>query len=92
MFAFHEGIIDQHCTDGGIVADKNGAYAIVMKDSDEIEEGVPSRFVYRCKPNDSGRFRLTAATSVSRIPVRVLRSHSSSSMWAPRAGLRYEGR
>src|SRR6186713_1241275 len=91
MLAFREGIIDQISTNGGIVANQNSAYALVMKDSDEVEQGSSYKFTYRCKPHDPGRFRLTAADYRSRHPVRVLRSHSSSSMWAPRAGIRYEG-
>ncbi|KAJ9638348.1 hypothetical protein H2201_002732 [Coniosporium apollinis] len=91
LFAFHDGIIDVKSADGGICADKNGAYAIVLKGSDEVDGISPYTFTYRCKSDDPGRFRLTSAHSNSRNPVRVLRSHTLSSLWAPRTGIRYDG-
>ncbi|KAF2087127.1 hypothetical protein K490DRAFT_57197 [Saccharata proteae CBS 121410] len=91
MFAFYAGIIDLACTDGGICANPKGAYAIVMKGADEIYTDSPDVFRYRCHSDDPGRFRLTAADFRSRYPIRVLRSHTLTSMWAPRAGIRYDG-
>ncbi|KAF9638888.1 hypothetical protein BFW01_g9785 [Lasiodiplodia theobromae] len=90
-FAFHAGIIDLNCTGGGICADKRGAYAVVMEGNDEVYTETPDKFKYRCKPNDPGRFRMTAADFKSRYPIRVLRSHTLNSLWAPRSGMRYEG-
>ena len=91
MFAFRDGIIDSKTTDGGICADAYGAYAIVLKDHDEVEGSCATRFTYRCRPKDTGRYRLTSAKDKSRYAIRVLRSHSLASLWAPRAGIRYEG-
>ncbi|KAF2104593.1 hypothetical protein NA57DRAFT_70799 [Rhizodiscina lignyota] len=91
MLAFRDGIIDCKSTDGGICVDKHGAYAILMKDDDEIASSNPHRFTYRCRPTDKGRYKLTAANFNSRHPIRILRSHSLSSLWAPRAGVRYDG-
>ncbi|OCK79687.1 hypothetical protein K432DRAFT_60095 [Lepidopterella palustris CBS 459.81] len=91
LFAFRDGIIDLETTDGGICFDSNGAYAVLLNDADEVEGVSPSSFTYRCHRNDAGRFRLTAADFKSRYPVRVLRSHSLNSLWAPRAGVRYDG-
>jgi len=91
MFAFREGIIDSKCTDGGICYDSNGAYAVVLNENDEVAGASSNEFTYRCRYNDPGRYKMTAADFKSRYPLRVLRSHSLSSLWAPRAGLRYEG-
>lgn len=90
MFAFHAGIIDAGSTDGGICANNEKAVAIVLNGSDEIGTSA-ANFTYRCQPNDRGRYRLTSAEWRARCPIRVLRSHSQASLWAPRAGIRYEG-
>lgn len=89
LFAFHDGILES--TDGGTCCDSNGAYAIVLKDADEIESATPTAFTYRCRPKDARSFRLTSADFKSRYPVRALRNHGLSSLWALRAGVRYEG-
>jgi hypothetical protein len=91
MFAFRDGIIDGMCTGGGICYDERAAYAIVMKDFDEMDGSSLSSFTYRCAGNDRGRFRLPTSNFRSRYPIRVLRSHTLSSFYAPRAGLRYDG-
>lgn len=91
MFAFHAGIISLDCTDGGICADKKGAYAVVMRGTDEVTTETPDKFKYRCNSGDPGRFRMTAADFSCRYPIRVLRSHTLHSLWAPKSGLRYEG-
>jgi hypothetical protein len=91
LFAFRDGIIDDKCTDGGICYNELGAYAVVLKDDDEANSPSPDKFTYRCRANDKGRFRLTAADFRSRHPVRVLRSNTLSSLWSPRAGIRYDG-
>jgi hypothetical protein len=91
MFAFRDGIIDEKCTDGGICWNENGAYAIVMKESDEIGDDAPLNFTYKCSEHDRGKYRLTSTDFRSRYPVRVLRSHTLCSLWAPRVGLRYDG-
>lgn len=91
MFAFRDGIIDDKCIDGGICFNELGAYAVVLTDADEEKSPSPDEFTYKCQTGDRGRFRLTAADFRSRNPVRVLRSNNLSSLWAPRAGLRYDG-
>ncbi|KAF2683819.1 hypothetical protein K458DRAFT_478168 [Lentithecium fluviatile CBS 122367] len=91
LFACHAGIIDIDSVEGGICYDKNGAYAMLLKNTGEIEASAETNFKYRCGRNDKGRFRLTAATPKSRQPIRVLRSHSINSIWGPKAGVRYEG-
>lgn len=91
LFAHHSGIIDLESTEGGVCYDENGAYALVLRDSGEIEASSEKYFTYRCKQGDKGKYRLTAADARSRCPVRVLRCHSLNSMWGPRAGIRYEG-
>jgi hypothetical protein len=83
--------LDTDSVDGGICYDKHGAYAMLLKDTGEIEALAETNFKYRCGRNDKGRFRLTAATAKSRTPIRVLRSHSINSIWGPKAGVRYEG-
>ncbi|KAK7535064.1 uncharacterized protein J3D65DRAFT_604485 [Phyllosticta citribraziliensis] len=92
MFAFHAGIIDLQSTGGGICADKNGAYAVVMAGSDEIHSESPEKFKYRCRPGDPGRFRITSVVDFrSRNRIRVLRSHTLASLWSPSCGIRYDG-
>ncbi|KAL6705608.1 hypothetical protein ACN47E_006555 [Coniothyrium glycines] len=91
LFAHHAGIIGIESCEGGTTYDKHGAYAVVLKDSGEIEATSEARFTYRVPQNDRGKFRLTAATPKSRDPIRVLRSHSINSVWGPKAGIRYDG-
>ena len=91
MFAYHAGIIDNVRRAGRIVADRHAAYALVLNGHDEVESPTPDMFTYRAKPDDPGRFRLTAATPASRHPIRVLRHHTLHSFWSPRAGIRYDG-
>ncbi|KAF1947453.1 hypothetical protein EJ02DRAFT_333637 [Clathrospora elynae] len=91
LFAHHAGIIGLEACEGGTTYDKHGAYALLLKDTGEIEASSEERFTYRCPQNDKGRFRLTSALPKSRDPVRVLRSHSINSVWGPKAGVRYEG-
>lgn len=91
MFAHHAGIIGLESCDGGTTYDKHGAYALLLKDTGELEASCESRFTYRVLQKDKGKFRLTSATPRSRDPVRVLRSHSINSIWGPKAGVRYEG-
>ncbi|KAI4643765.1 hypothetical protein J4E93_006778 [Alternaria ventricosa] len=91
LFAHHAGIIGLEACDGGTTYDKHGAYALLLKDTGEIEASSEERFTYRAPQNDKGKFRLTSATPKSRDPVRVLRSHSINSVWGPKAGVRYEG-
>jgi hypothetical protein len=91
LFAHHAGIIGLEGVEGGTTFDKQGAYALVLKDTGEVEADSEERFTYRCPINDKGRFRLTAATPRSRDPIRVLRSHSINSIWGPRAGVRFDG-
>lgn len=91
MFAHHAGIIGLEACNGGTTYDKHGAYALLLKDTGEIEAASEQRFTYRVPQTDKGKFRLTSATPKSRDPVRVLRSHSINSVWGPKAGVRYEG-
>ncbi|KAI7532972.1 hypothetical protein KC331_g13306 [Hortaea werneckii] len=91
LFALYAGIIDNSDANGGVVADANGAYAVVMTEGDEVKGPSPDKFVYRARIDDTGRYRLTAGTPESRQPVRILRSHSLRSFYAPKAGLRYDG-
>ncbi|KAI8932902.1 hypothetical protein NX059_010379 [Plenodomus lindquistii] len=91
LFAHHAGIIGLEACEGGTTFDKNGAYALVLKGTGEFDAGSHEKFTYRVPQNDKGKFRLTAATPKSRDPIRVLRSHSINSIWAPTAGIRYEG-
>lgn len=91
LFAHHAGIIGLEAVEGGTTFDKHGAYALVLKDTGEVEACHGDAFTYRCPQWDRGKFRLTAATPRSRDPIRVLRSHSINSVWGPKAGVRYEG-
>jgi putative methyltransferase len=91
LFAHHAGIIGLEACEGGTTYDKHGAYALLLKDTGEIEASSEERFTYRVLQNDKGKFRLTSATPKSRDPVRVLRSHSINSVWGPKAGVRFEG-
>ncbi|KAG8623046.1 hypothetical protein KVT40_008022 [Elsinoe batatas] len=91
MLAYHASIIDSGNPLGRIIADKHGAYAIILNERDELDSPRPEIFTYKAKSTEPGRFRLTAATPASRQPIRVLRAHSLRSFWAPKAGLRYDG-
>jgi hypothetical protein len=50
-----------------------------------------TNFTYRSTRGDSRRYLLCAGTLASRRPIRVLRSHTLRSFFAPRAGVRYDG-
>ena len=91
MFAYHAGIIDSGDPSERTISDKHGAYALLLSGSEVTEGGDARRFTYHAKTEDTGKYRLTAATPGSRQPVRVLRSHTSRSFCAPRAGIRYDG-
>lgn len=91
LFAFRDGIIDSAEPSGGIVADADGAYAVLMTHDEEVSAPTPDAFVYRARNRDPGRYRLTAATRESRQPVRVMRGHGLRSFWSPKAGIRYDG-
>ncbi|CAD0095890.1 unnamed protein product [Aureobasidium vineae] len=67
------------------------AYALLLADGDEVDCTDPAHFTYRSTPGDSRRYRLCAGTLASRRPIRVLRSHTLRSFFAPRAGIRYDG-
>ncbi|KAF2259900.1 hypothetical protein CC78DRAFT_585411 [Lojkania enalia] len=91
LFAHYAGIIDLECADGGVCFDKVGAYAVLIKGSGEIEALAEGSITYRCRPDDKGRYRLTAANARSRWPIRILRCHNLNSVWSPKVGVRYEG-
>ena len=90
MFAFRDGIIDSQTVTGGICCDDRAAFALVMRETEEIQGENPSNIVYKCRLGDARCFRLIQACRDGR-PVRVLRSHRLASLWAPVAGVRYEG-
>ncbi|KAK0811335.1 hypothetical protein LTR38_003663 [Friedmanniomyces endolithicus] len=91
LFAFRDGIINGAEAEGGIVSDLAGAYAVVMTGKSEESGASANEFVYQARSSDKGRYRLTAGTPESRHPVRILRSHTLRSFYAPKAGLRYDG-
>lgn len=91
LFAFRAGIIDSSDSIGGITSDNLGAYAILMTSDEEVLGPSAEKFTYRARADDLGRYRLTAATRESRLPVRVLRAHGLRSFWAPKVGVRYDG-
>jgi hypothetical protein len=90
MFALRDGIIDSQCVNGGICCDDRAAFAVVMRETEEIQADSPSNIVYKCRLGDDRCFRLMQVCRDGR-PVRVLRSHSLASLWAPVAGVRYDG-
>jgi hypothetical protein len=63
----------------------------VLRGDREWDSPHPSAFKYHCDTHDHGRFRLTSAHARSCYPIRVFRDHWSKSLWAPRAGIRYDG-
>nr|POE86522.1 putative transporter [Quercus suber] len=81
IFAFHDGIIDNPNKNSGITFDAIAAYAILMTDEDEISGPDPQRFTYRTGEQARGRYKLTACTRDSRVPIRVLRSHTLKGFW-----------
>ncbi|KAF2663683.1 hypothetical protein BT63DRAFT_483869 [Microthyrium microscopicum] len=92
LFAFRDGIIDSRSVDGGLCWSGRGCYAIVLRGRDEINCQYPDKFTYDCQHNDRGMFRLTAKCHErDRCFVRVLRTHALYSLWAPVAGIRYDG-
>ncbi|KAI4730620.1 hypothetical protein E4T49_01520 [Aureobasidium sp. EXF-10728] len=91
MFAFHDGIIANTSGDSGVTNCYSQAYALLLADSDEVDCTDPAHFTYRSTSGDSRRYRLCAGTLASRRPIRVLRSHTLRSFFAPRAGIRYDG-
>ncbi|KAF2997968.1 hypothetical protein E8E13_006319 [Curvularia kusanoi] len=91
IFAHHAGIIGIESVKGGTTFDKHGAYALVLNDTGEVDTINEHYFTYRCPVSDKGKYRLTAATARSRDPIRILRNHSATSIWGPKAGTRYEG-
>lgn len=90
--AYRDGIVDE--TSHGITANENGAYAIVLTGSCEIDLGRDGEITYKAAVSDPGVFRLTK-TMLRADPeekvVRVLRSWKLRSKIAPKAGLRYDG-
>lgn len=74
----------------GITANEDGAYAVVMTDEEEIESGREGVIFYKASSTDPGRFQLMKNLT-SRAPVRILRTWKLKSIWAPKAGIRYDG-
>ncbi len=87
-YAYQDGIIDD--SQDGVTADEDGAYAILLRNDQEIDSGRSDMVVYKATSTDRGKFMLMRNLN-SRVCVRVLRSWRSESEWAPRAGLRYDG-
>lgn len=88
--AYRDGIIDK--TAHAITADNNGAYAIVVNGSRELNLQPNGTFAYHAALDDPGAFKLTKTmTSDTGKIVRVLRSWKLRSKLAPKAGLRYDG-
>jgi len=91
MFAYHDGIIANTSSNSGVTTCYTQAYALLLADGDELDCSDPAHFTYRSTRGDSRRYRLCAGTLASRRPIRVLRSHTLRSYFAPRAGIRYDG-
>jgi hypothetical protein len=91
MFAFHDGIIANTSSNSGVTTCYTQAYALLLADGDELDCSDPAHFTYRSTRGDSRRYLLCAGTLASRRPIRVLRSHTLRSFFAPRAGVRYDG-
>ncbi|KAI9721835.1 MAG: hypothetical protein M1812_002171 [Candelaria pacifica] len=87
-YAYLDGIIDD--SRDGITADEEGAYAILLGKDQEIDSGRPDMIVYKATSIDRGKFMLMRNLK-SRLCVRILRSWKQDSVWAPRAGVRYDG-
>lgn len=90
IFAYHDGIISSPDPKGGITADSEGAYAITLTHIDNIDDK-QSEFKYKIRNDDPGRFRLINNFLPVKAPIRVLRSHTLRSTYAPVAGIRYDG-
>jgi hypothetical protein len=86
--AFRDGMLDD--SNDGIIANDDGAYAVVMTDEDEIESGREGVIFYKTPSRDPGRFQLMKNIT-SRNPIRVLRTWRLKSTLAPEAGIRYDG-
>lgn len=92
MFTFRDGLIDGQTLRGGICYNQHGAYAIVLCDEDERNCDSPQKFTYRCRPNEPGAFKLTARCyERDNNLIRVFRTHALHSLWAPTAGIRFDG-
>ena len=88
--AYRDGIIDK--TSHAITADDNGAYAVVVTGSREIDLKPNGKFVYHAELDDPGALKLTKTMiSDTEKVIRVLRSWKLRSKLAPKAGLRYDG-
>lgn len=87
-------MIDEKTVNGGITFDENGAYAILMTESDEVHgklhESNLASCTYRTRCDDRGRYILSKPDA-KREPVRVLRSHKLVSLHCPKVGVRYDG-
>lgn len=92
LFAFRNGIIDRPNGHGGICADQSEVYAVVLADHDEVSSAGSEIFRYRCPPEDLvGAASLRRAALQPKPSIRILRSCTLHSPWAPRVGIRYEG-
>lgn len=91
MFAYHAGMLESGDPTGRIIYNGRSAYGIILTNDDEPCDADPREFVYPTRPDDPGRYRLTSARAHSRQPLRVFRTHTLRSSWAPRAGIRYDG-
>lgn len=92
MFAFRDGVLDLRSLSGGICHKGGSAYAIILKHNEETNsEATPGQFSYKTKQQNPGFHSLTAHSSRNTACIRVFRTNSLSSVWAPVAGIRYDG-
>jgi len=92
VFAFRDGIIDKKSMAGRVCHNNRSAFALVLKDGEEdVSTDDPNSFIYKTTQN-RGFFYLTYPKSVDRNHgIRIFRTHTLSSLWAPVAGFRYDG-
>ena len=93
IFAFHDGIVSSPSSQGGITADSDGAYALMLTRLDQVTASpTADRFTYTTRQDDDpGKFRLMNSILPVKTPVRILRSHTLKSNWSPIVGVRYDG-
>jgi hypothetical protein len=92
MFAFRDGAIDRRSINNGICHDGRHAYAVILSNGDEINSASPDRFTFCTTQRNPGFYRLIDIHNRGNAGIRVFRTHSLSSFWAPVAGIRYDGR
>ncbi|KAL9056706.1 MAG: hypothetical protein Q9162_002775 [Coniocarpon cinnabarinum] len=91
VFAYHDGIISSGDPKGGLTYDSEGCYAIVLTIHDIVKDHNLLEFSYQIRHQDEGRPRLLAAMLPEKAHIRVLRSYTVKSDYAPSLGIRYDG-